>query len=63
MTVELVEALGADSLVHGRIDGVDSLLTVRVSGHSPAKIGDILGLDASTNPAHLFDSNTGKRLN
>jgi sn-glycerol 3-phosphate transport system ATP-binding protein len=63
MTVELVEALGADSLVHGRIDGVDSLLTVRVSGHSPAKIGDILGLDASANPAHLFDSNTGKRLN
>jgi sn-glycerol 3-phosphate transport system ATP-binding protein len=62
MTVELVEALGADSLVHGKVEGLDRLLTIRVAGHSPAAVGDVLGLDATGSPAHLFDRETGRRL-
>ncbi len=59
--VELVEALGADVLVHGRIGGGQPF-TVRLPGEARVVAGDALSLTATPGNVHLFDSETGRRL-
>lgn len=62
MSVDMVEQLGADTLVHGMLDGADSSLTARLSGVQnfarDAKVR--LGFDLEN--IHLFDAKHGKRL-
>jgi sn-glycerol 3-phosphate transport system ATP-binding protein len=61
--IDLVEALGADTLVHGYV-GVDkSILTVRLPGGTSVATGQRLALTAAPENFHLFDSATGGRLN
>ena len=61
LQVELVELLGADTLVYGRLsDG--KTLVVRLPGTEVPKIGDRLPVSAAEGAWHLFDSETGKRL-
>jgi len=61
LKVELVELLGADTLVYGRLsDG--KALVVRLPGTEVPKIGDRLPVQANDGAWHLFDSETGKRL-
>jgi sn-glycerol 3-phosphate transport system ATP-binding protein len=63
LRTELVEALGADTLVHGNV-GVDgSMLTVRLPGGTNVAAGQRLALTAAPENFHLFDSTTGARLN
>ena len=62
LTVELVEALGADSLVHGRVPDCADLVTARVAGHSPARMGEIIRLAPTGDLLHLFDAATGRRM-
>ena len=57
--VELVELLGGESLVHasrGRIE-----LTAKIPGALPSNLGDV-ELLVSPEGVHLFDGETGKRL-
>ncbi len=63
LTVELVEQLGADSLIHGRLgDESGPAMTVRLQGiHAPGS-GESLPLLAMPAHIHLFDPESGVRV-
>jgi sn-glycerol 3-phosphate transport system ATP-binding protein len=58
----LIEALGADTVVHGRIAGDGAELTIRLAGTIKVAAGDRLSVTADPERLHLFDSATGQRL-
>ena len=58
--VELVEPLGADTLVHGLVDGIS--LTARVAGDARVVSGEQLRLWVPPGRLHLFDTLSGRRL-
>src|SRR5258707_685330 len=58
--VETVEALGADSMVHGPFGG--GTLVARVDGHRTPALGTALAFTAMPGKLYFFDSATGKRL-
>jgi sn-glycerol 3-phosphate transport system ATP-binding protein len=61
LKVELVEALGADTVVHGRLpDGAP--LLVRQPGISRIRPGEELPVRPEPGALHLFDRGTGRRL-
>ncbi len=60
LNVETVEALGADSLVHGIFGGAP--LVARVDGHVTPEPGAQLRFMARSGKVYFFDTNTGKRL-
>lgn len=65
MTVQLVEELGADALVHGtiQVDGSPERFVVRTDGRTPPALGQQVQValrDASE--LHLFHPETGARL-
>ncbi|MSP49452.1 MAG: sn-glycerol-3-phosphate import ATP-binding protein UgpC [Alphaproteobacteria bacterium] len=59
--VELVELLGADTLVYGRLSDGNSLV-IRLPGTQVPKSGDRMPVHANAGAWHLFDTETGKRL-
>ncbi len=65
LTIQLkvIESLGADSLLYGRLSVKGELLTVRVPGKQKFSIGDTVGLKIPSESIHLFDYDTGLRLN
>ncbi len=56
-----VEALGADTIVHGRLPAGETL-AVRVDGGQTPRVGDRLRLAVAPEGLHLFDPETGRRL-
>ncbi len=60
--VDLVEALGADTLVHGRIGGSGGLMTLRLPGNARVAAGDRLPVGIAPDDLHVFDSESGARL-
>jgi len=62
INVDLVEALGADTLVHGRV-GSDQALTVRLPGTTRVAAGQRLALAVPAEDFHLYDAASGQRLN
>ena len=64
LTVDLVEALGADSLVHGQLagGGHGTPLTVRVDGARRIEAGETLALAVAPERVHFFEVGTGHRL-
>ena len=62
MIVDMVEQLGADTLVHGTLDGTDTTLTARLSGVQKFARDTILSLGFALENIHLFDAKHGKRL-
>ncbi len=60
MTVDLVEALGADTLVYGQV-GQDQIVS-RLPHDAPVKLGDRINLSFAATDIHLFDAGTGARL-
>lgn len=66
LTVALVEALGADAYVYGELDGDgadDKAWVVRCDGAAAPRIGDRIGIVVQASEAHLFNRQTGLRLN
>ncbi|MFO7667977.1 MAG: sn-glycerol-3-phosphate ABC transporter ATP-binding protein UgpC [Desulfobacterales bacterium] len=59
--VELVEILGADTLVHGPLAG-ETQLTIRLPGSVKVSRGDRLKLRINPDKLHIFDRTTGIRL-
>ena len=64
LIVDLVEALGADSLVHGQLAGTEhgSPVTVRVDGARRVTAGETLSLAVAPEHVHCFDADDGRRL-
>ena len=62
VTADLVEALGADTLVHGRLGGVDEAILARLPGGATTRAGDRLLLAVPPDALHLFDAETGKAI-
>jgi sn-glycerol 3-phosphate transport system ATP-binding protein len=60
--VEFIEALGADTLVHGLLDR-ERMVTVRLPGDLRVVEGDQIHLRIGPEKIHLFDPQTGHRLN
>jgi sn-glycerol 3-phosphate transport system ATP-binding protein len=60
--VDLVETLGADTLAHGRIDGVGVTIAARLPGTAQVAEGDRLPIRAQKGALHLFNPTTGQRL-
>jgi len=59
----LVEALGADTLVHGRMGGAQGpAITVRLPGVVRAREGERLNLRVAPEDVHLFDRASGQRI-
>jgi sn-glycerol 3-phosphate transport system ATP-binding protein len=62
LTIDLIEALGADTVVHGRIAGSTAELLARLPGSTPVALGQSLVLYPQPGDLHLFDPVTGRRL-
>ncbi len=60
--VDLVEELGADTLVHGHLGSIANPLTVRLPGISKVRAGEVLPLAVEPQHLHVFDRATEKRL-
>jgi sn-glycerol 3-phosphate transport system ATP-binding protein len=60
LVVEVVEELGADTLLHGRLGEQD--LVARLSGHAPVRAGDRVDLNFDAAQVHLFDMASRARL-
>ena len=61
--IEVVEPLGATTMVHLRIDRLaDPLLRVAVRADTPPAIGARAGFRLDVSRLHLFDGQTGRRL-
>ena len=65
VTVNIIEELGADAFLYGeaKIDGKDVEVIARVGSKSSLRSGDKVFLMPSGGVTHLFDVNTGLRLN
>lgn len=61
LTIKVVEKLGADTLVHGTLSSGDELV-VRLEGIHDIESNQSLGLIFSPDSLHLFDGETGKRI-
>ena len=63
--VDVVEELGADGFLYGRshLDGAEQEITARVDGRVHPHKGDKVFLKAEGGIIHLFDVETGERLN
>ena len=65
MRVAAVEALGADTLVHGHAAGAGEqaeMLVARLPGGTRVAAGDTLPLAIDPGMAHLFDAGSGRRI-
>ena len=62
LTVELLERLGADTIVHGRLGGDGTVLTARAAGTVNPGLGEVLRFAVRPEHIHLFDLETGQRL-
>jgi len=60
--VDLVEALGADTVVHGHFDGSGHAVTARLQGTHPVREGDRLPLVIADGALHLFEPDGGGRI-
>ena len=62
LKVDLVEQLGADTMVHGHFGADRSALTVRLAGIQNPGAGDLMPLAIAPGHIHLFDPDSGARL-
>ena len=62
LSVELLERLGADTIVHGKLGGDGIAMTARAAGTIDPPLGQTLRFAVRPEHIHLFDAETGKRL-
>ena len=63
MLVDHVETLGADTLVHGRLNNEAAIVTVRLTDIRHFAKHQPIDLNVSSEKIHLFDVDTKKRIN
>jgi multiple sugar transport system ATP-binding protein len=64
-TIDLVEELGSDGFLYGRsqIEGADVNLIIRTDPHDHPMAGDQIHLRSTAEEVHIFDTESGERLN
>jgi len=62
LAVDVVEQLGADTLVHGHFGSDRGDLTVRLNGTQDLQARQVLPLTVQPEHIHLFDPESGRRL-
>ncbi|HEX3501291.1 MAG TPA: sn-glycerol-3-phosphate import ATP-binding protein UgpC [Stellaceae bacterium] len=62
LAVELVEMLGADTIIHGKIEGAGPSVLARLPGTARVSAGHRVPLTIAPEQIHLFDAATGKRV-
>ena len=60
--VDVVEPLGSDTLVHGRLAGESEDMVVRLPDSPPLASGQPIGITARPERLYLFDPDSGRRL-
>ena len=60
--VDVVEELGADTIIHGHCTGAGTDLSVRVAGFRGARPGDDLPIRIDLDHVHAFDTKTRTRI-
>ena len=64
LNVELVELIGANTLIHGRLENSNEILVSSIAGViSESEIGNQINLSFDENKLHLFDVNSNQRIN
>ena len=64
LKVELVELIGANTLIHGKLENSDEILVASISGViNEKKIGKNINLSFPNDKLHLFDTSTNLRIN
>ena len=64
LKVELVELIGANTLIHGRLENSNEILVASIAGViSDSKIGNHINLSFNEKKLHLFDINSDQRIN
>ena len=61
LKTELLERLGADTIVHGRL-GDGTALIARAPGALALRLGETIRLAIAPGHIHLFDAESGTRL-
>jgi len=62
LTVDLLERLGADTIVHGKLGGNGTIVTVRAAGTINPPLGETLRFAIHSHHIHVFDQATGARI-
>ncbi len=62
LQVMVIEQLGANTLLHGVLEGTGTELVASLPGIQQAEVGAIVGFTMPLDELHQFDSATGKRL-
>ncbi|MDF1668265.1 MAG: sn-glycerol-3-phosphate import ATP-binding protein UgpC [Roseovarius sp.] len=62
ITVGLFEHLGANTLLHGTLEGSETEIVASLPGHVTAKAGSVMAFKIADELLHLFDPDTGKRI-
>jgi len=62
LTAEVIEQLGADTVIHGHFGSERTSLTVRLSGTVALTLDEVLPLRVAPEHLHLFDPKSGARL-
>ena len=62
VTVSLFEHLGANTLLHGNLEGTDTDIVASLPGHVTADAGSLMRFSAPKDLLHIFDTATGKRI-
>ena len=64
LKVELVELIGANTLIHGKLENSNEILVASISGVvKEDTIGKNINLSVQNDKLHLFDTNTDLRIN
>ena len=64
LNVELVELVGADTLIHGKLDGSDEILIASIQGVINDNLkGKSINLSFKEEKLHLFDISSDQRIN
>mmetsp|Transcript_11465 Transcript_11465/g.14610 ORF Transcript_11465/g.14610 Transcript_11465/m.14610 type:complete len:352 (-) Transcript_11465:777-1832(-) len=60
--VQMVEQLGANTLVHGVLEDSETEFVASVPGHVTAEAGTLMSFSAAAEDLHVFDVTSGKRI-
>ena len=62
ITAQMFEQLGANTLMHGVLEGTDIDVVASMPGHVSVGAGSIMSFSASASDLHVFDLSSGERI-